>query len=326
MKLKYFQPIIIGVVLASLLLSQMSCSNNKSNAENENELSGEIAISGAFALYPLVVKWAEEFQKLHPKVIVDVTAGGTGKGVTDVLSETVDIGMAGRELKEVETKQGAWAVAIGKDAVLASGNVENPVMAEILKKGISSEIFNKIYVSQEIKTWGQVVGNADASPIEVFKRSDAGGVSESWANFLKTDQDELKGVGIYGDPAVADAVKKSKNGVGFNNTLYIYDPKTRLPYPGITPLPLDINGNGVLESNENMYQNLDSLMNAIKDGRFPSPPARQLYLFTKNKPQNKIVIEFLKWALTDGQKYCNDAGYINLQQEILDAEMDKLLK
>ncbi|MCL5611430.1 MAG: hypothetical protein M1485_02585, partial [Chloroflexi bacterium] len=31
-------------------------------------LEGNIAISGAFALYPMMTLWAEEFQKLHPKV------------------------------------------------------------------------------------------------------------------------------------------------------------------------------------------------------------------------------------------------------------------
>lgn len=323
MKLKYFQTIVISAVLVSVLLSQVGCTKEKQSENANQELKGELAISGAFAIYPLVVKWAEEFQKLNPNVIIDVTAGGTGKGVTDVLSETADIGMAGRDLNESEIKQGAFGVAIGKDAVLATGNSQNPVIQEIFKKGISAEIFNKIYVTKEITTWGQVVGNQNDSPIEVYKRSDAGGVTESWAKFLKADQDDLKGIGIFGDPAVAEAVKRSVNGVGFNNTLYVYDSQTRLPYPGLTPIPYDVNGNGILESSENVYQNLDSLMNAIKFDRFPTPPSRMLYLFTKNKPTNPLAIAFLKWCLTDGQKYCNEAGYVNLEKSFLEKENSK---
>lgn len=324
MNSKYFQTIIISAVLASVLLSSLGCTKESAKSENYQQLKGEIAISGAFSLYPLVVKWAEEFQKLNPEVIIDITAGGTGKGVTDVLSGTVEIGMAGRDLNESEIKQGAWMVAVTKDAVLATGNANNPEIAKIWENGISAEIFNKIYISQEIKTWGQVVGSANTSVIEVYKRSDAGGVTESWAKFLKADQDDLKGIGIFGDPGVADAIKKSVNGIGFNNTLYVYDSQTRLPYPGITPLPIDINGNGILEKEENVYQNLDSLIVAIKNDKFPSPPARMLYLFTKNKPTNPVSVAFIKWCLTDGQKYCNETGYINLPKNVIDSENAKL--
>ncbi|HEX9902240.1 MAG TPA: hypothetical protein VGB72_05205, partial [Acidobacteriota bacterium] len=47
------------------------------------ELKGTVSLSGAWALYPMAVKWAEEFRKLHPGVQVDVQAGGAGKGITD---------------------------------------------------------------------------------------------------------------------------------------------------------------------------------------------------------------------------------------------------
>jgi phosphate transport system substrate-binding protein len=231
--------------------------------------------------------------------------------------------MVGREVNEEEIKNGGWYVAVTKDAVLACGNINNPVLAELFKKGIKAETFNKIYISQEVKTWGQVAGTDNAASIEVFKRSDAGGVTESWAKFIKADQDEIKGIGIFGDPGVADAVKKSANGIGFNNTLYIYDPNTRKPYEGITPLPIDVNGNGILDPNENFYTNLDSLTTAINDGRYPSPPARNLYFISKGNPENPVVIAFLKWALKDGQKFCKESGYINLPQSVLDEQLKK---
>ncbi|MCE8429450.1 MAG: hypothetical protein J5U19_13805, partial [Candidatus Methanoperedens sp.] len=54
-------------------------------AVTSQELEGTISLSGAFALYPMAVRWGEEFQKLHPKVKVDISAGGAGKGMTDTL-------------------------------------------------------------------------------------------------------------------------------------------------------------------------------------------------------------------------------------------------
>lgn len=308
------------ILLLSISLF-ISCSEQKS--QENGELEGEISISGSFALYPLAIKWAEEFQKLNPKVIIDVTAGGTGKGVADALSKTVDLGMVGREVNEEEIKNGAWYVAVTKDAVIASINDKNPVISDIYSKGVTREIFNKIYIKQSIKTWGEVVGNTNTSKIEIYKRSDAGGVTESWAKFLKSDQDSIQGIGIFGDPGVAQAVKKEVNGIGFNNTLYIYDVNTRKPYEGISPVPIDVNANGTIDTNENFYSNLDSLIAAINDGRYPAPPARELYFLSKGKPENPIAIAFLKWALTDGQKYCKESGYINLEESKLKSEIAK---
>ena len=54
------------------------------------EFSGTITLSGAWALYPMAVKWGEEFSKLHPKVRVEVQAGGAGKGLADALAGIVD--------------------------------------------------------------------------------------------------------------------------------------------------------------------------------------------------------------------------------------------
>ncbi|HNN14224.1 MAG TPA: substrate-binding domain-containing protein, partial [Anaerolineales bacterium] len=62
-------------------------------APTEEPLSGTLSISGAFALYPMMTVWAEEFTKLHPDVQFDVQGGGAGKGMTDTIAGAVDIGM-----------------------------------------------------------------------------------------------------------------------------------------------------------------------------------------------------------------------------------------
>jgi len=64
-----------------------------------------LSISGAFALFPIVSKWAEEYHALHPNVQFDVQAGGAGKGMTDVLAGAVDIAMVSREIKDEERAQ-----------------------------------------------------------------------------------------------------------------------------------------------------------------------------------------------------------------------------
>jgi phosphate transport system substrate-binding protein len=67
-----------------------SCSGN---SEQES-----ITISGAFALYPLTVRGAEELKKVHPEISLNVSAGGPGKGFTDVLTGMVDLGIMPQHL------------------------------------------------------------------------------------------------------------------------------------------------------------------------------------------------------------------------------------
>ena len=93
-------------VIAATALSLSSCGGEKKQVA-EGELSGEISLSGAFALYPLAVQWANDFQALHPGVKIDVSAGGAGKGITDALAQVVDFGMVSRELGEAEIENGA---------------------------------------------------------------------------------------------------------------------------------------------------------------------------------------------------------------------------
>src|ERR1700748_1212278 len=106
-----------------------------------DDLEGTINISGAFALYPITVKWAEEFKKLHPNVKFNISAGGAGKGITDALSGLVDIGLASRDISPEEVKKGAYTVYVTKDAVVPTFNVANPNAAILTAKGLKRDQF-----------------------------------------------------------------------------------------------------------------------------------------------------------------------------------------
>ena len=137
-------------------------------------------------------------------------------------------------------------------------------------------------------------------------------------------QEDLTGLGVFADPGVVEAVKKDPLGIGYNNVNYAYDAETKKPMNSIAVLPLDINGNGSIDPEESFYENRDTLTKAIATGQYPSPPARVLYLVSKGKPQNKALVEFLKWILVEGQGYVSEAGYVNLSPETIQAELKKL--
>jgi phosphate transport system substrate-binding protein len=284
---------------------------------------GTISVSGAFALYPMMTRWAEEYQALHPDVKFDISAGGAGKGMADALAGAVDIGMVSREISPEEQSRGAFWVAVTKDAVFATVNQQNPVIQDLLTKGVTRDTFAGIYIRGDVQTWGQVIGQVEiTAPIHVYTRSDAAGAPETWAKYLGGKQEDLLGIGVFGDPGLADGVARDPLGIGYNNLNYAYDAGTGQPVAGITVVPVDINENGTAEPDEALATKTAAL-EAVASGRYPSPPARLLNLVTQGQPVG-LVREFIQWVLSDGQGYLSEAGYIQLTADQLAAEQAKL--
>ncbi|MCW3980048.1 MAG: substrate-binding domain-containing protein, partial [Candidatus Bathyarchaeota archaeon] len=150
----------------------------------------KITISGAWALYPMMVKWSEEYRRTHPEIRIELSAGGAGKGMTDALTGLVDIGMVSREIYPEEVDQGAFWVSVVKDAVIPTMNKANPVSQQILDTGLSRSVFSGIYLYENITTWGQAVGRPEIiDDIHIYTRSDSCGAAETWAKYLGERQE-----------------------------------------------------------------------------------------------------------------------------------------
>lgn len=323
-----FQSITLLVILIMMpviyITTSCSSSGDKSVRNADGTIKGTISISGAFALYPMAVLWAEEFQKINPEVRIDISAGGAGKGMTDALSGMVDLGMFSREVTSEELSKGAWFIAVAKDAVVGTYNPASPSAGLINEKGMSKEMLMDIYLKGNIKTWGDIYKTNDKTRLNAYTRSDACGAAEMWGKFLGSNQESLKGIGVFGDPGIADAVKNDKTSLGYNNVNYAYDMNTRKPYAGLAVVPIDLNNDGKITNDERFYDSLDNIMDAIASGKYPSPPARDLYFVSKGKPKNIAVVAFLEWIVTDGQKFVHKAGYVNLTEEKVKSELQKL--
>ena len=313
--------LILGLLLSTMLSGCVDTEEEPTVAPGE--LQGTIKISGAWALYPMMVRWGEEFQKVNPKVEFDISAGGAGKGMADALGGAVDIGMVSRDIAAEEEAQGAFGVGVTKDAVFPGVSAQNPVLKELLSKGVSREVFVDIYITGKITTWGAVVGRPEVTdPIHVYTRSDAAGAPDTWAKYLGKKQEDLLGIGVFGDPGIADAVIKDPLGIGYNNLNYAFDAKTSKAVAGLAVLPIDVNKNGQADPDE-VIDSKAKALTAISTGKFPSPPARVLNLVTKGKPSG-LTKTFILWVLNDGQKFQDEVGYIPLTQEQLAKERGKL--
>lgn len=300
------------ILLLLLMFIATACGGNATNTPADSAEPVSISISGAFALFPMVTVWAEQYRALNPHVTFDIQAGGAGKGMTDMLSGAADIAMLSREARAEELERGAFLVPVTIDAVIGTVNADNPWLAELQAQGITAEESNAIWIGGTITTWADLLGVAGSERINVYTRSDASGAGEMWALFSQGEgQESLLGTAVNADPGLAEAVRQDRLGVGYNNIGFAYDAATGLPIAGLQIIPLDLNGNGKIDPEEDFYRTRDELTAAIAAEIYPFPPARVLYLVTKDRP-NAAIADFYRWILTEGQAYVADAGYVAL--------------
>lgn len=306
---------LIGVLLAvSFLLAA-----NRVVFAQERELGGAVTLSGAWAIYPTAVAWSEAFQKKHPKVKIDVSAGGAGKGAADAIAGLVDIGMVSRDPDPAEIKKGITPIYILHDAVFPVTSDKNPALAGLLKKGVKLQTWIDIYTAGLITTWDQVVGSKIDKKIHIYTRSDSCGAAASWAAYLGKKQEDLKGVGVYGDPGLLEAAKRDLIGIGYSNFSYVFTREGSV-VKGAKLVPIDSNENGIADSDE-IYESREAAIKAIRAGRYPA--TRKNYFFVKGKP-NGLVKEFIEFALSEeGAKIVDETG-ASLSLPV--AEREKILK
>lgn len=306
---------ILSIILSAALLLGLGA---YAFAE-EKALEGAISISGAWAIYPTVVSWAETFQKLHPKVHIDVSAGGAGKGASDAIAGLVDIGMVSRDPDPSEVSKGITPIYILHDAVFPVVSDKNPALGALLKKGLSKEKWGWIYISGIAASWDDLTGEKIGKSIHVYTRSDSCGAAASWAAYMGKKQEDLRGVGVYGDPGLLEVARRDPLGIGYTNFSYIFTREGKI-CDGIKVVPIDANNNGKADPEE-VYESRDAAVKAIESGAYPA--RRKNYLFVKGKPKG-LVKEFIGFTLSDeGSRIVDEVG---TSLPIPKDEREKILK
>jgi phosphate transport system substrate-binding protein len=320
MKRNHPAKILSPLLILALLLTAGSCRREGEGIAATKDLQGNISISTSFALYPLILKWADEFHRLHPGIEFDVSAVGADKSVSDNLAGLVDLGGISREIHKREEEAGLWGVAIARDSVVPIVSEDNPYLLELLSRGCTREGLARIWIGGDIRTWGDVLADPSApSPLRSYTRADPCGAGEIWGLFLGGRQEDLRGIGVHGESWMARAVKEDPLGIGYTNLNFAYDARTLGPIAGIRILPLDLDGNGRIDPEEDFSATRDCLLEAISSRKYPSPPSRDLSLISRGIPKKRSVREFVTWSLTEGQGHVSATGYIPL----LDSELEK---
>lgn len=286
----------------------------------KDNVSGTLSMSGAWAIYPLAIKWGEAFKKQHPDVTLNISAGGAGKGMSDALSGAVDIGMVSREVDKAEKAKGANAIFIAKDGVFGTVSIKNPDLKQILSKGITREKLEGIFIKGDVTNWHDAVGGPNA-PIRVYTRSDACGAASAWAATLgKYKQENIKGIGVYGDPGLLETVRKDPTGIGFNNLGFVF--RGNKVSPGIILVPIDANNNGKADPDE-FINNREKAYKEIASGKYVG--SRREFFVTNGKPKG-LARAFIEFALSDaGIKILDEVGgYVPLSKAERSAQLKNI--
>ncbi len=311
-----------------------------------------LSINGAGATFPapIYAKWFAEYNKLNPNVRINYQPLGSGAGIRQITERTVFFGasdgpMTNEQLVAAAGKILHLPTVLG--AVVPIYNV--PGVSEELK--FSGPVLANIYLGK-ITKWNDAAitalnpgVNLPASDIVVAHRSDGSGTTYIWVDYLSKVSPEFKktvgvatavkwpvGVAAAKNDGVAAIVKQTPGALGYVELIFALQTKTA--YAQVQ----NMSGKFVKASIDSVTAAAAaaakqmpadyrvSITNAPGDAVYPISSFTWLLLYQdpNDKAQSKAMVDFMKWALSDGQKFAGEMGYAPLPRNVIDMELKTL--
>lgn len=311
-------------------------------------------INGAGATFPFPIysKWFSEYNKKFPSVQINYQSIGSGGGIRQLSAQTVFFGAtdgpmtndqllaAPGKILHLPTVLGAVVPIYNLPGTSADLKFNGPVLA-----GIFMGTITKWNDPQIAKLNPGVRLTAD--DITVVHRSDGSGTTYIFADFLgKVSPDWKKKVGVAtalnwpvglggkGNEGVAGLVKQTPGSIGYVELIYAH--QTKIPYGSVQNMA----GKFVKASVETVTAAAAaaasampadfrvSITNAPGDAAYPISSFTWLLFYEnpKDKAAARTMVEFMRWALTDGQKLAASLGYAPLPESVVKLEMEALKK
>jgi phosphate transport system substrate-binding protein len=315
---------------------------------------GQTQINGAGASfpYPIYTKWFSEYGKLHSDVQINYQSIGSGGGIRQLTAQTVFFGATDGPMNEEQLKGAPGAIlhfptVLG--GVVPIYNVEG-VTAPLKFSGkvLADIILGKITKWNDPAIAALNAGvKLPAADITVAHRSDGSGTTYIFVDYLSKISPEFKekvgvntsvnwpvGVGGKGNEGVAGLVKQTPGTIGYVELIYAI--QNKIAFGSVQNAEgefLQASLGSVTAAAAGAAKSMPadfrvSITNAPGKGAYPISSFTWL-LFYENptdKPKAKVMVDFMKWALTDGQKYCAELGYAPLPKEVVALEMEALKK
>jgi phosphate transport system substrate-binding protein len=277
---------------------------------------------------------------------------GSGGGVQQISKQTVffgasDMPMNAEQLQSAPGKILHFPTVLG--AVVPVYNIPN-VTAELKFTGpLLADIFlGKITKWNDANIAKLNPGvTLPASDITVVHRADGSGTTYIWVDYLAKVSPEWKtkvgvnssvnwptGVGGRGNEGVASTVKQTPGALGYVELIYAL--QTKQPYGSVQNMAGEFakaSVESVTAAAAAAVKQMPpdfrvSITNAPGQGVYPISSFTWILLYDnpKDKAQAKAMVDFMKWALTDGQKFAPELGYAPLPAEVVKLEMAALSK
>jgi phosphate transport system substrate-binding protein len=313
-----------------------------------------IRINGAGATfpYPIYSKWFSEYNKLHPDVQINYQSIGSGGGIRQLTNRTVFFGatdgpMTKEQMLSAPGRILHFPTVLG--AVVPIYNI--PGVDEVLK--FTGPLLADIFLGR-VSRWNDPAiaklnpgARLPGSDITVVHRSDGSGTTYIFADYLGKVSPEWRksvgiatslnwptGVGAKGNEGVAGLTKQTPGGIGYVELIYAI--QNKIPYSTVQNMA----GEFVRASLESVTKAAAatkgkmpsdfrvSITNAPGAGVYPVSSFTWLLFYEnpKDKRAARVMVDFMRWALHDGQKYCADLGYAPLPEEVVTMEMEALKK
>ena len=296
----------------------------KLSTQPKSELSGNICITGADALFPLVRKWSSDFMKLHPGVKIVVLAGGTGIGIDDLHSKKAQLAMISRPLTDEEVSDSMWTVPVAKAGVAPIVNQRNPYFKRILERGIDPKKLIRLFTGTQPMTWGELLDTSSKEKAIVYTRADESGAAVIWANFLWKESTDLKGIKVVGDDEMIQSIRGNPLGIGYCNFSYAFDSVTGQRLKDIQVLPIDLDFDNIIDKKEIPFSNINKAHRGLWLGYYPKNLTRELTFGSIGKPTDHVVLEFLNYTLTTGQAIVGSTGFCELNDVYIKSALENM--
>ena len=302
---------------------------------------GQMLINGAGATfpYPLYSKWFDEYAKVDPSVRFNYQSIGSGGGQKQILAETVDFGasdgpMSDENLSKAPGKILHLPTVAG--AVVAIYNLpgapklklDGPVLADIFMGKITRWNDPKIAALNP----GEKLPGTD---LVVVHRSDGSGTSYIFTDFLSSVSPGWEktvgrntsvkwpvGLGAKGNEGVAGQVKQMPGTIGYVELAYAH--QNKLAFADLK----NSSGKFVTASVESITEALASasvpddfrfsMVNPAGEKAYPVAGATWLLVYEQQKDsaKGKKLVEFFKWALTQGEGMAGSLDYAPLPEAV----------
>jgi phosphate transport system substrate-binding protein len=328
-KMNCRKTILLFLCLAVILgcksrTGQSGIGADESNIRARKDLSGELTISGAFALYPLAKRWADDFMNKYPNVKIGITTVGTGQGIISLIDKKVDLAMISRPLSAEEYEAGVWTIPVAKDGVAAITNQKNPYIDRILRQGLSPDEFQIVFTSDKPVLWSDLLDTAGTGKAIVYSRADESGAAEMIAGFIFREQSDLKGIKVTGDEEMIRSIQKEPLAIGFCNFSFAFDISTGERTENIQIIPFDLDYDNKIDRKEIPFENLEVAHRSVWLGFYPESLCRDLSIGSLGKPSDPVILEFLYFILTEGQESVKESGLCQLNNVYIRSALDNL--